>query len=323
MRRYRQLTFEDRIYIEVMHWERLSRGEIARRLSVHPTTISREMDRGSTGPVMIGYRADLAEKRRREGARRKGRRRKIRGDLERIVIEKLRRGWSPEQISGRLRLEGYASVSHETIYQYVAADRERGGGLFLHLRRSGRKRRKRFSVPRIRADLLNRKWIDERPKVINERRRIGDWERDLVFGDSRSEALLTLVERKTRFLVLRKVRNKSPYEIARKTIRALSRLKPLSITNDNGFEFRAHERESRVLRIPIYFTHPYSSWEKGSCENANGLLRQYFPKGASVHALISPRLRQTAEALNSRPRKGLGFRTPKEAFFASRSALIF
>jgi IS30 family transposase len=313
MKKYRHLSFEDRIYIEVWRWERKSLKYIASRLRKHPSTISRELKRGKTGWLAIGYKADLGEQRCKLLALKKGRRAKLIGDLAKLVIELIRRDWSPEQISGRLKLENRAQISHEAIYQLVKADKENGGTLYLHLRHGRRRRKKRFYVPRVRADILNRRHISERPKVINERKRHGDWERDLMFGDSRSSALLTFVERKTLLTVLRKVESKSPMEIADKTVEAMSTLNCKSITNDNGFEFRHHLEESLALNIPIYFTNPYSSWEKGTCENTNGLVRQYFPHQQSMKELNNERVKFIEQMLNSRPRKKLGFQTPLEA----------
>lgn len=313
MKRYRHLTFEDRIYIEVWRWERKSLSFIAGCLGVHPSTISRELKRGSTGWLGSGYRADLGEKRRiLEGAK-KGRPRKLVGSLEKLVSALIQRDWSPEQISGRLKLERGILLSHETIYRWIKRERNSGGRLFLHLRRSRRRRRKRFAVPRIRQDVLNRIGIEERPREINERKRVGDWERDLMFCQSRKEALLTFVDRKTLLTLVRRVKSKSPAEIASKTIAAMRGRKCLSITNDNGFEFREHERESREIGAPIYFTHPYSSWEKGTCENTNGLIRQYFRREHALQEFSDEKIQEVEDRLNSRPRKKLGFQTPMEA----------
>lgn len=321
---HRQLTFQDRIYLEVMKWERMSQGAIAKRLRVHVSTVRRELLRGNTSkfyPFAWGYRADLAEAKTRKNLKRRGRKPKLVGALEVFVRAKLQEGWSPEQISGRLRYEGAPRVSHESIYQYIKRDKRAGGVLYLSLRHGRRRRKKRFAVPRVRADILFRKNIRERPKVISERKREGDWERDLVFGDSRKSALLTFIERKTLYALLVKVESKSPKEIADRTIEALKKYRPKSLTNDNGFEFREHQRESKLLNIPIYFTNPYSSWEKGTCENMNGLIRQYFPKRSVTRNLTDAKIKEIQQLLNSRPRKKLGFLTPNEAFSLSKEAI--
>jgi IS30 family transposase len=316
MRKYRQLTFEDRIYIEVWHWERKSLRYMAERLDVHPSTISRELNRGNTSKVYKftwGYRADLGERRKRVMTSKRGRKPKIVGELAILMRDLIRRDWSPEQISGRLKLEKGIKISHETIYAFIKADKESGGDLYRHLRWSKRRRKKRFYVPRQRADILARRHISTRPKIINKRKRFGDWERDLMFAQSRREALLTFVERKTLLTVIRRVKSKSPREIADKTIAAMRLVKCKSITNDNGIEFREHVNESKVLNVPIYFTNPYSSWEKGTCENTNGLIRQYLPKNEILKEVTDETIKKIEQRLNTRPRKKLGFQTPLEA----------
>jgi transposase, IS30 family len=317
MRKYRQLTFEDRIYIEVWHWQRKSLRYMASRLGVHASTICRELKRGGTGVLKMGYMGHLGEGYRRKTNALRGRKKKLKGDLLEQVKLRLSEGWSPEQISGRFKLQGQASVSHETIYSFLKADRRKGGRLFLNLRHGHRRRKKRFSVPRVRQDILNRRHISTRPEEVNKRTRVGDWERDLMFGNSRKAALLTFIERNTLFAIIRKVESKSPKEIAAQTIDAMKSMNCKSMTNDNGFEFRNHEEESIALQIPIYFTNPYSSWEKGTCENFNGLVRQYFPQNSQMNEVTNDTVQAIAERLNSRPRKTLGFQTPLEAFTKS------
>lgn len=323
MRKYRQLTFEDRIYIEVLHWERRTQKEIAELLGVHRSTICRELKRGRTGTLGIGYMGYIGEKRRRIKAGLRGRKCVITGSLERQIVSCLKNGWSPEQISGRLKYEGRRSVSHEAIYQYVQRDRNSGGKLFLNLRWGHKRRKKRFSVPRVRSDILARKPMSERPEIINKRERLGDWERDLMFGDSKKSALLTIVDRKSRYTIIRKVKSKSPKEVSEQTRQALDQEIKHSLTNDNGFEFRFHERESEDLKIPIYFTAPYASWEKGTNENTNGLIRQYFPKRSLIKGLTDEKIKEIEKRLNTRPRKGLGFQTPLEVHIEGKTQRLF
>ncbi len=316
MKKYRQLTFEDRIYIEVWQWERKSLRYMASRLGVHASTISRELRRGRTNKNYSwcwGYRADLGEQHRRLLAYKKGRHTKIVGGLATLVTELIKRDWSPEQISGRLKLECKIKVSHETIYSFIKANKVSGGDLYKHLRWSRRRRKKRFYVPRQRADIVARRHISTRPEEINKRKRFGDWERDLMFAQSRREALLTFVERQTLLTVIKRVKSKSPREIAAKTIEAMSHQVCKSITNDNGFEFREHIYESKTLGAEIYFTNPYSSWEKGTCENTNGLIRQYLPKNETMKEVTDETIKKIEKLLNTRPRKKLGFQTPLEA----------
>jgi IS30 family transposase len=324
MKKYRQLTYEDRVYIDVLNFQRKSRREIADSLRVNRSTITREFQRGCSSKGGWGhcYRAELAEKAKRMAAARRGRPSKIHGELEKYITERLKLKWSPEQISGRLTLEGKTKISYETIYGFIKRDRDEGGQLYLNLRHGRRRRKKRFSIPRIRADILNRKKIEDRPVVINKRERIGDWERDLVFGNSKRAAILTAVDRKSLLTVIRKVENKSPSEISRVTAEIFGSgiFACHSITNDNGFEFRFHERESLTLGVPIYFTNPYSSWEKGTNENTNGLIRQYFTHQTNMEEFTNENAKEIEEALNTRPRKKLGFRTPKEFTTQSKVA---
>jgi transposase, IS30 family len=316
MRKYRQLGFEDRIYIEVWQSEKVNQATIAKRLGVHRSTICRELKRGKSDWGRRTYQAHLGESHMHRSSRMRGRPCKIVGELKEVVIRLIREDWSPEQICGRLKLEKGIQLSHETIYSFIYSDKKNNGSLYFHLRRGRRRRKKRFTVPRIRADILNRKNISDRPEIINSRERVGDWERDLMFAQSRSEALLTMVERKTLFTLLRRVESKSPKVIAEKTISALSQQCCLSITNDNGFEFRDHQKESTALNVPIYFTNPYSSWEKGTCENLNGLVRQYMPRTKVLKEMTDEQIKQIEDRLNSRPRKKLGFKTPLEEIYS-------
>jgi IS30 family transposase len=320
---HRQLTFLDRIYIEVLDFERERKKKIAKKLRVDVTTIRRELKRGNASKTgwFDCYKADFAEKKARAGLKRRGRKRKIRGELEDYIKERLKDGWSPEQISGKLKRENRPSVSYEAIYQYLERDRDNGGRLYLYLRHGNRRRKKRFYIPRSKVNIELKKSIEERPKIINDRERIGDWERDLMFGDSRKAGLLTFVERKTLYTLLAKVESKSPKEISNTTIQLLRGNNCIlkSLTNDNGFEFAAHTFESKELGVPIYFTHPYSSWEKGTNENTNGLIRQYFPKKTPIKELTYEKIISIQTSLNSRPRKKLGFSTPHEAYYSGEN----
>lgn len=324
MKKYRQLTYGDRVYIDVLNFQRKSRKEIADSLGVNTSTIYREIKRGCSSAQgwRHCYRAELAEQAKRLGASKRGRRRKIEGELEKYIIEKLKAKWSPEQISGRLVIEGGKKISYETIYGYIKRDRDRGGKLFLNLRHGKRKRKKRFAVPRVRADILNRRKIETRPEVINKRERIGDWERDLVFGNSKKAAILTAVDRKSLLTVIRKVESKSPAEISQVTEAIFKSGDYVchSITNDNGFEFRYHEQESRKLSVPIFFANPYSSWEKGTSENTNGLIRQYFTHQTKMENFTNEDAKEIENSLNNRPRKKLGFKTPIEFTAQSKVA---
>jgi IS30 family transposase len=328
MKKYRQLAYKDRVYIEVLNAERKSKQEIAERLGCDVTTVWREYRRGTTSKsgyfVDHCYAAANGEVSRRQAASRRGRKPKLTGQVLEYVLSRLKLKWSPEQISGRMKLDGVGKVSHETIYKFIYQDKLAGGDLYVHLRWGRKRRKRRFGVPRIRADILNRKNISQRSREINERSRIGDWERDLMFGNSRKSALITFVERKSLLTIVRKVESKSPKEISAVTLEvfAAGKLKCLSITNDNGFEFRGHEQDSEQLKVPIYFTNPYSSWEKGTNENTNGLIRQYFSQITNMKEFTDAQAQQIEKALNNRPRKKLGFLTPLEFYSERKIAVI-
>jgi IS30 family transposase len=243
--------------------------------------------------------------------------RKIRGDLKELVEQKLRLSWSPEQISGRLRLELGVRVSHETIYQHVLRDTRRRGFLRYCLRFGGYKRR-RFKRSRAAERTRERKhWIDERPAGANDRSETGHWERDCLVGTRGGAVLLTLVDRRTRYTRIRRVARQNASEVAAATLAALRthRAVTKTVTNDNGTEFQRDETLQRELRVPIFFTEPSSPWQRGSVENLNGLIRQYVPKGTAIQATPEWTPDALEETLNFRPRKVLGFRTPHERFF--------
>jgi IS30 family transposase len=240
-----------------------------------------------------------------------------------LVASLLRREWSPEQISGRLKLEQQPVVSHERIYQYVYADKRRGGTLHQHLR-CRKVRRKRYATHSRRGQIPNRVSIDKRPQVVAAKRRVGDWEADTIIGKAHQQAIVSLTERKSKLCLLQKVERKSAAAI---TAASLAQLSPLSfkvhtITSDNGREFAGHGEIAQALSAKFYFAHPYSSWERGLNENTNGLVRQYFPKKYDFTTISDAEVEQVMERLNNRPRKTLGFRTPNEVFFKQRSVAL-
>ena len=232
------------------------------------------------------------------------------------IEEKLRQQWSPEQISGWLGRTRGPSLSHEWIYQHIRIDLQAGGYLYTHLRQSHKKRRKRYGKPDARGQIRNRVSIEQRPDVVEKKSRIGDWEIDLVVGRKQHGALVTLVERRSRYSVIGKVTTKQADEVAGET---MDRLRPYqahthTITADNGKEFAAHQRIGQALKAQVYFAHPYHSWERGLNENTNGLIRQYFPKGTGFKPVSQAAIQQVMDRLNHRPRKALRFRSPYEVW---------
>jgi IS30 family transposase len=214
------------------------------------------------------------------------------------------------------------NISHETLYQRIYADKRAGGMLWQHLR-CQKLRKKRYGKACRRGTIPNQHSIEDRPAIVEERRRIGDWEVDTVIGKNHKQAIVSLVERKTGFMRIEKVEHKTAEAVGRAIIRLLGpyRNRVHTITSDNGREFAGHEEISRSLNAGFYFAHPYASWERGTNENTNGLIRQYFPKNRDFTTITQEEIDMTMERLNNRPRKRLGFLTPAQVFFKSGVAL--
>lgn len=312
---YKQLTREQRYQIYVLKKAGHNQSQIAWHLGCHKSSISRELKR-NTGNK--GYRpkqaSELALSRRKLGhpARIKT------ATWERIELL-LQQQWSPEQIHGRLRLEKQPTVSPEWIYQHVYDDKRRGGTLFRHLR-SQKCQRKRYGSYARRAQFPHRTSIEKRPKIVDQKKRIGDWEADTIIGARHRGAILNCTERKSKLTLLRKLKTKGALEVKRELVDLLTPCadKVLTMTVDNGKEFCEHKAIAFLLKTRIYFAHPYASWERGLNENTNGLIRQYFPKKLDFSGITDEQLSKVAARLNNRPRKTLGFKTPIEVFFKQR-----
>lgn len=317
MRSYQQLTQEQRYQIYALKQIGHNQTEIANELGVHKATISRELKRNTGGK---GYRPKQAHRLSQE--RRKKAKGRITASTWQLVEEKLQADWSPEQISGWLLRNMAVRISHEWIYQYVYADYRAGGALYQHLR-SQKKRRKRLRGRDRRGQLPDRRMIDERPQIVQERSRIGDWEVDTLIGKGQQQAIVTLTERKSRFALLGRVSKRSADLVAQMVVQLLKPFQDRSetMTGDNGKEFARHAEIATALDLDFYFAHPYSSWERGSNENMNGLVRQYLPKKTDFSQVTSADLVWIMDRLNLRPRKCLEFRTPFEVFFNQPVAL--
>jgi IS30 family transposase len=308
---------DERNVIYRMQWQGYSDAEIARCLGRHRSTIGRECKRNRScrGPYNPSTAQTLAHSRRRAHLRRPktGHRR-----LMVYVAERLRAGWSPEQIAGRLSHHGPAALagltlSHTTIYRWIWSDPQRAGQFRPFLRIARKPRRKPYGKPSRRGQILGKRSIDERPQEANERQRIGDWEGDTVVGKGRKGYLLTCVDRASRYLIARKVKTCAA-ESLQQTICKLPASKRHSLTLDNGREFARPAELERRLSVQIFFAHPYHAWERGTNENTNGLLRQYLPKSYDLSLLTTGQLRSYVCALNHRPRKCLSYRSPFEIF---------
>jgi len=307
---YTQLTREQRYQIYALRKEGHHRTAIARNVGVHKATVSRELTRNLGGR---GYRPQQADELARQRQKQRVRPR-IGPQTWQQVELLLARQWSPAQISGRLKLEGHESVSHERIYQYVYADKRAGGTLHRNLR-CRKRRRKRYGSYDGRGQLPERRSIDERPVIVDRKARLGDWEADTIIGRAHQQAIVSLVERKSKLTRLAKVARNTAESVARAITTQLASLVVKTITSDNGREFAHHQHIAAQLKADFYFAHPYSSWERGLNENTNGLVRQYFPKKSDFSKITDKQLNKVVERLNQRPRKTLGYKTPHEVFF--------
>lgn len=319
MRTYNQLTSEQRYQISALKRIGHSQTEIAKELEVHKSTISRELSK-NTGER--GYRARQAHEKARERRAKVTPTKRISAETWEEVEEKLRQDWSPEQVSGWLEKRQEIRISHEWIYQHILADQQANGDLYTHLRQYG-KRRKRYGKHDRRGKLPDRVSIEERPQIVEQRERLGDWEIDTLVGKGHRGALVSLVERKSRYTLLLPVAQLLANLVADATI---SLLLPLAgfvhtITGDNGKEFAEHVRIAETLKANFYFAHPYSAWERGTNENTNGLVRQYFPKTTDFSRIAFSETKTAVDRLNHRPRKCLDFMSPFEVFFHPSVAL--
>ncbi len=317
MNTYNQLTQEQRYQIYALKKTGHTQAEIAAVIGVHKSTVSRELKRNRG---QRGYRPQqahsLAQERKQTGSPR------IQAETWAGVERLLRQDWSPEQISGRLKKEQGICISHEWIYQYVLTDKRAGGELYRHLR-CQKKRRKRYGMYDRRGKLPNCRSIEERPAVVNARKRLGDWETDTFLGKNQKPVLLSLTERKSRFTLLGKVPQRTAQAVRKQTLRLLLPIanKVYSLTSDHGKEFASHEQIAQALHLKFYFAHPYAAWERGTNENTNGLLRQYFPKKHDFQVVSDRQIEHAISRLNFRPRKCLAFKTPFEVFFKQSVAL--
>jgi IS30 family transposase len=309
---YHQITREERYTLAALRRQGCSQAEMARILGRHPSTISREFRRNRT--THDGhYRAEKAHE--HANARRWTPRRNSRFTdadwalVDSLLAEKL----SPEQISGRLRHLSLLSISHESVYQHVWRDKHRSGQLWRHLRQP-LKRRKRYNTYERRGHVTGKRHISERPPVIESRSEIGHWEMDTIIGSGDNHCLLSLVERATGAVLLGKLARRNVVALNARLIELITAHPGffLSITADNGSEFHGFAEVERATGVPIYFATPYHSWERGTNENTNGLIRQYVPKRTSMKRLTQARCNRIADALNNRPRKRHGYRTPLE-----------
>jgi len=305
------LQMTERLQIETLLNAGSKPSAIAKQLSRNRSTISREINRNTEAGKYCHDAAQKCANERRCNAKESV----LTEDNWTTVRAFLQQKWSPEQISGWLKAHpeiGFC-VSDQWIYAYIYANRDQGGTLYQHLRRAG-KPYKKGGKKVYRGKIKDRVDISVRPDIINKRIRLGDWEVDSVIGRMNQSSIVTIVERLSRYTAIIKVNSKESDTVSQAIIhRMTAAALPLhSMTGDNGTEFSEHKKISESLGIDFYFTHPYSSWEKGTNENTNGLIRQYFPKGTDFGSITESMLSEVETALNNRPRKCLSYKTPHE-----------
>lgn len=310
-----QITLEERYAINVMRKQRFSIRAIARELGRAPSTVSRELSRNRrpTGR----YNPDVADSYATARRRRSRRNTHFSADEWLLVEHLVALDWSPEQVSGWLRLHGILSISYETIYLMVFRDKKAGGDLWTHLRQATKKRRKRYRSHDSRGRLAGKRHISERPAEVENRAVPGHWEIDTIKGDSQAlHSAVTMVERMTGFAVLGKLNRHCAAECSARVVEMVShhRGRVATITADNGSEFHSYKEIEAATGTLFYFATPHHSWERGTNENTNGLLRQYLPKRTSMAHVTQADLDAIAFKLNTRPRKRLGYRTPEECY---------
>jgi len=312
---YHHLTRDQRCQLYTLKARGDSIALIASELEVNRSTIYREVKRNSGE---LGYRYRQADEKAKERCYRTNHQRiKMKGRTVSIIKEKLKIQWSPEQISGWLKKWGYTKVvSHETIYKYIWYEKRMGGSLYKELRHNGKKYNKRSKGTAGRGCIRGRIDIEERPDVVEEKTRLGDWELDTIIGSGQSGAIVSMVDRASKLTKLAKVSQKTAEEVKDALVETLKPIQDfvLTLTADNGKEFAYHQEVSRSLEASFYFAKPYHSWERGLNEHTNGLVRQYLPKGKRFNEVSIQSLVEIEMLLNNRPRKVLNFSTPLEVF---------
>ena len=311
---YKQLSQEKRYQIYAYKQAGLSNIDIAAKLSRDKSTIGREVIRNKS---RRGYRPDRAQKLCEERHSNKEKHIRFTDEIHDSVVFLILEKWSPEQISRWLKKEKSYEISHQKIYDFVKDEKDNGGDLYKSLRQSNKKRRKKYSSnANTRGQIKDRVSITERPQVVENKARLGDWEGDTVVGKDHKGFLVTLVERKSKLTLIEKVKDKSAETVASAVINALTPYKNQThtITFDNGKEFAGHKHIAKKLETDIYFAQPYASYERGLNENTNGLIRQWVPKKTDLREFNDDYFNDIQLALNHRPRKTLNFKTPWEIF---------
>lgn len=316
MKHYSQLSQEERYTIAYLSRRRNSPAEIARELGRHRSTIGREIERNKRA-YDDGYRAEQAQ------SYYQGRRRRSRYGFHHTSIQMkpvlylLGKKWSPEEISCVLKKAGILSISHETIYKHILYDKKHGGTLYKNLRIMPKVHRKRYNTRDSRGRLPGKRPLSDRPDEVKTRKVLGHWEGDTVVGRDRHHCIVTLVERKSGFVIIKKITARTAEQVSKVIIEAIREHPGMfkTITFDNGTEFHGYKDIEKATGATCYFAAPYHSWERGSNENCNGLIRQYLPKRSCMSTVSQRSCNWIAKQLNTRPRKRHNYATPMEVFY--------
>ncbi|MGA9314693.1 MAG: IS30 family transposase [Solirubrobacteraceae bacterium] len=314
-RGYEHVTRDIRCQIYALKSTGISLRKIALSVDKNVSTISREIARNTGGRGSRFNQADKKAIERRSEASRAPK--KLTDELKEVIKEKLLEDWSPEQISGRLKQEG-VTISHESIYQYIWRDKRSGGLLYKHLRHRGKRYNKRSSGKAGRGCIPERVDIAARPAIVETKSRIGDWEGDTIIGAQHKGAIVSYVDRNSKFTLLKKIERKTALLVTQATVEKMADLPHpvLTITYDNGKEFSDHKDIANILNTACYFATPSHCWERGLNEHTNGLVRQYLPKSTDFTEVSDDEIQSIENRLNHRPRKVLQYKTPFEVFFA-------
>ena len=317
MKPYQQLGKEERFYIWQARREGKNQKQVAQALGRHPSTICRELKRNTYAQCrMYTYHWALQIVKHRKSCANRLKHRKLTDERAAVIQQLIRQYLSPEQVSGYLKQHHACSLSHETIYRYIYRDATRQAQLQPFLRQGGKHRRKRYGSGARASTIPNRVSMTERPKDVEQKARLGDWECDTVIGQDRKSVLVTVVNRTSLYTCCSRILSRSAQAVSQAIIRLLRPFKERvqTLTFDNGSELVKHEAIAHALEATTYFAHPYSSWERGINENTNGLLRQFFPKRTDFRQVSWQEVQQAVDNLNNRPRKTRGYRTPNQLF---------
>jgi len=311
---YKHLTLQERYQINAYKGIKTQK-EIAKIIGVHPSTVSRELKRGR-GEIGKNYWVIASQKRAEKLQKEKSKKAnfKLTQKSGKLIEKYLNKQYSPEQISAILKIKHKEEISYVTIYKYIYENRLSEGDLYKQLRHKGKKRTKYGTKQKKR--IKDRVSIHKRPKIVEEKKRLGDFEIDTIVGKGRKGAIVTMVDRTSMYVKLSVPCSKNSNIVANEIKRVLYPYKKKihTITTDNGLEFSGHKDISKALKCDFYFCDPYSSWQRGLNENINGLIRQYIPKGSSFNNISKKQIKKIENLLNHRPRKSLGWRTPYEVF---------